>query len=165
MLTCEICEKTFTRKDSLGKHYMDIHKLKRDQFPESFFGEKETKREAQKCQFCNITVVKLSRHLIVCKSKPSDNATKNEPQKRDPVIPPSPIKSSQFKISQSSEVSKELRIWMVEKLFDRRTIEYYLNALDEQIKMIGQRRMTAVALNKAFENFWSQKSSSSLPSP
>lgn len=153
MPVCEFCEKVFTRKDNLGKHYMEIHKLNRENFPQSFFAEKDTKRENQVCKFCSVSAMKMSRHLLVCKSKPKDSATGSEPQKREPVIPASPRRSSQIKISESSEISRELRSWMVEKHLDRGTINWYMNLLGDQLKMIGQRRLTAIALNNAFENF------------
>ena len=153
MPVCEYCDKEFTRKDNLGKHYQNVHNLSREQFPASYFEEKHAKRVAQKCPHCSAEVVNLPRHVTSCKAKPKNDAKEEKGNKRDAPIPPSPVKFSEIDITDKTDISKHFEIWLAQKGFNPITKNQYMQQLGDQLKRNRQRRMTALALNDAFRNF------------
>ena len=63
--TCEYCEKKYSYKCDLKKHYKKEHR----KIPESYNTLKEKKQEAKACPKCEIKFSNIQKHVKCCKGR------------------------------------------------------------------------------------------------
>ena len=160
---CIFCDKDFSAKSSLKRHYETKH----DSVPDSFYMLKPKKEDKQLCPHCLVPQSKFLRHLETCSAKVVDTSqdlrqTISETSRRqkmasldsDPdVIQPSPEKIS---ITYDKDLSNMLVDYMaLKENYAKPTIDNYLQCLKKFVMHVNSSEH--LSINSVQEAFSSDK--------
>ena len=152
--SCDFCEKPFSSKGNLKKHYDKNHGGP----PASYYNLKTAVPVAKPCPYCGSVIKQLPKHMSVCKAKPSSNTVavsstfqtksralrmeEGEQESEDDLVPGTPVKEVKRPHSKSFDLKGDFLEWLAAHNIAHSTMAKYVGALSNFLGIISIQSVT-----------------------